>query len=86
MAGVVYHLIDNNTGEAVSASDGFAFAVPPVPDHVIHDEVLRERYGGPAIVDRVETLPDGGVNVYIDGREELTNNDAIDADQAYRRS
>jgi len=86
MAGVIYHLIDNNTGEEVFASDTFAFVDPPVPNHIIHDEVLHERYGSPAIVDRVENTPGGAVNVYIDGFEETTNSDALDTEQAYRRS
>lgn len=86
MTNIIYHLIDNNTGEEVSTSDGFAFANPPMPNHVIHDEVLHERYGAPAIVDRVENQPDGSVNVYIDGQEEMTNSDMIDTEQAYRRS
>jgi hypothetical protein len=86
MTGITYHLIDNNTGEEVFASDSFAFVVAPVPNHIIRDEVLHERYGSPAIVDRVQPQPDGSVNVYIDGVEETTNQDAIDADQAYRRS
>ena len=86
MTAIIYHLIDNNTGETVSASDTFAFVNPPMPNHIIHDEALHDRYGAPAIVDRVENLPDGSVNVYIDGLEETTNQDAVDTDQAYRRS
>ena len=88
MTTYTYHLIDNNTGEEVYASDGFAFTAPPVPEHRIHDAELRDRFGGPAIVNRVEEseLTDGTieVKVYIDGTEEQTNAD--DQDQNYRRS
>ncbi|MGN6423979.1 MAG: hypothetical protein ACTHLA_11770 [Asticcacaulis sp.] len=86
MTAIIYHLIDNNTGEEVFASEDFAFVDPPVPNHIIRDEVLHERYGSPAIVDRVENLPGGEVNVYIDGWEEVTNQDALDTDPSYRRS
>lgn len=86
MSNIVYRLIDNNTGEEVSPSDSFAFINPPVPNHIIHDDVLHEHYGAPAIVDRVENQPDGSVKVYIDGLEEMTNSDTIDTEQAYRRS
>ena len=86
MTDTVYHLIDNNTGEEVYASTDFKFLAEPTPEHRIHDEALRERYGAPAVVDRVEPQDDGSVNVYIDGVEERTNNDADDTDQAYRRS
>ncbi|MDI7774613.1 hypothetical protein [Asticcacaulis sp. EMRT-3] len=86
MAAILFHLIDNNTGEAVYASDSFRFLDVPLPNHIIHDDVLRERYGAPAIVDRVENAPDGSIHVYIDALEEQRNADAIDTDQAYRRS
>ena len=86
MADTVYHLIDNNTGEEVYASNDFKFLAEPTPEHRINDEALRERYGAPAVVDRVEQLPDGSINVYIDGVEERTNNEGDDGDQAYRRS
>ena len=85
-----YQLIDNNTGEEVFPSDGFRFLSVPNPDHRIHDPVLREHFGGPAVVDRVEESPDGPgrflVRVYIDAVEERMNDDDIDSDQAYRRS
>ncbi len=86
MADTVYHLIDNNTGEEVFASNDFKFLAEPTPEHRIHDEALRERYGAPAIVDRVEQQADGSINVYIDGVEERTSSEAEDGDQAYRRS
>ena len=86
MANTVYHLIDNNTGEEVYASNDFKFLAEPTPAHVIHDEDLRERYGAPAVIDRVEQQSDGSVNVYIDGVEERTSSDTEDADQSYRRS
>ena len=88
MANYIYRLIDNNTGEEVYASDGFTFAAPPVPEHRIHDAELRERFGGPAVVDKVEEaeLGDGTieVKVYIDGVEEQTSGE--DIDETYRRS
>ncbi len=86
MADTVYHLIDSNTGEEVYASNAFKFLAEPTPEHRIHDEDLRERYGAPAVIDRVEAQADGSVNVYINGVEERTNSDGDDSDQAYRRS
>lgn len=82
----VYHLIDQNTGEEVYPSDQFRFLDRPAPNHRIVDEVLRDRYGGPAIVNRVEDDSDGSVKVYIDGNEEILNDDLADPDQSYRRS
>jgi hypothetical protein len=82
----VYHLIDQNTGEEVYPSDQFRFLDKPVPNHRIQDEVLRDRYGGPAIVNRVEDAGDGSVKVYIDGNEEILNDNLTDPDQSYRRS
>jgi hypothetical protein len=81
-----YHLIDQNTGEEVYASETFRFLDRPLPNHRINDEVLRERYGGPAIVNRIEDQADGSVKVYIDGNEDLQNDDLVDPDQSYRRS
>ncbi|WP_443747349.1 hypothetical protein [Asticcacaulis solisilvae] len=83
-----YRLVDNNTGEEVYPSDGFAFAAPPVPEHRIHDPEIMARYGGPAIVDRVEESEgaDGTieVSVYIDAVEEVVSGDLTD--ENYRRS
>ena len=76
MADFKFHLIDNNTGEEVYASEGFSFDAVPTPDHRINDPELRDRYGGPAIVNRVEQTrsADGvEVNIYIDGNEERFN-------------
>ncbi len=87
MADFAYHLIDNNTGEEVYPSDTFDFAAIPVPEHRIHDPELMERYGGPAVVNRVEQSEGANgveVNIYIDGVEERLNGDEID--QNYRRS
>lgn len=86
MADFVYHLIDNNTGEEVYASENFDFTGIPTPEHRIHDPELMERYGGPAVVDRVEPSGTGEneVNIYIDGVEEQLNSHEID--QNYRRS
>ncbi len=85
MAQPTYHLIDNNTGEEVFASDGFTFAAPPVPDHQIHDAELMARYGGPAVVNRVEAAGEDRFNVFIDGVEERLNAGNED-DENYRRS
>jgi hypothetical protein len=86
MADLAFHLIDNNTGEEVYASDALTFDAAPVPEHRIHDPELMERYGGPAVVDRVEPAEgaDGEINIYIDGVEERLNGQEID--QNYRRS
>lgn len=81
-----YHLIDQNTGEEIYPSDQFRFLDRPAPNHRIFDEVLRDRYGGPAIVNHVEDDSDGSVKVYIDGNEEILNDDLTDPDQSYRRS
>ena len=83
-----YRLIDNNTGEEVYASDGFQFSAPPTPEHQIHDAELMTRYGGPAVVDRVDEKESGDtveVTVYIDGVEERVNAGNED-DENYRRS
>ena len=88
MSRFTYRLIDNNTGEDVYPSDGFTFAAPPTPEHRIHDPEIIARYGGPAIVDRVEEseAADGTVEVavYIDAVEEIVNGDL--QDENYRRS
>ena len=85
-----FHLIDKNTGEEIYASPDFRFLDVPVVNHQINDEALRERYGGPAVVDRVEyAQPKGDVvdiNVYLDGLSEQLNDDNVDPDQGYRRS
>ncbi len=89
MSDIQYRLIDNNTGEEVEVSDGFRFDAVPVPEHRIHDAEVRARYGGPAVVDRVEEVkgPDGAAlfDVYIDGVEEELNADT-ENDENYRRS
>ena len=89
MSDVKYRLIDNNTGEEVSPSDGFTFYAAPTPEHRIHDPEVLARYGGPAVVDRVEEVkgPDGQpqFDVYIDGVEEQVNADT-ENDENYRRS
>ncbi len=85
MAATTYHLIDNNTGEEVYASDAFAFTAMPTPEHRIHDADVMSRYGGPAVVDRVEPLSASEFNVYIDGVEERLNAGNED-DENYRRS
>jgi len=89
MSDVKYRLIDNNTGEEVSPSDGFTFYAVPTPEHRIHDPEVLARYGGPAVVDRVEEVkgPDGQpqFDVYIDGVEEQVNADT-ENDENYRRS
>lgn len=87
MADFTYHLIDNNTGEEVYASEAFDFEAVPTPEHRIHDPELMERYGGPAVVNRVEQSRSAEgveVKIYIDGVEERLNGQEID--QNYRRS
>lgn len=81
---LTYRFFDNNTGEEIYPSDGFTFAAPPVPDHRIHDLELMARYGGPAVVNRVDSK-DGAVLVYVDGDEERVNAGNED-DENYRRS
>jgi len=77
-----YRLIDNNTGEEISPSDGFSFIAPPTPEHRIHDPDVMARFGGPAIVDRVDEseAADGTVtvSVYIDAVEELVSGELQD--------
>jgi hypothetical protein len=85
----IYRLFDNNTGEEVFASANFKFADPPLPNHRIHDEDLVERYGAPALVDRVEagSVSDDNrleIKVFIDADEERLNGQDIDT--SYRRS
>ena len=84
-----YRLIDNNTGEEVYPSDDFRFAAAPTPEHRIHDPEIMARYGGPAIVDRVDEVKDADgqpqFDVYIDGVEEQVNADT-ENDENYRRS
>ncbi len=90
MTQYAYHLIDKNTGEEIYASHDFRFLDMPAVNHRINDEVLRERYGGPAVVDHVEQgQPKNDVidvKVYVDGVSEQLNNDNVDPDQSYRRS
>ena len=84
-----YRLIDKNTGEEVYPSDGFQFSGVPTPEHRIHDAEILVRYGGPAVVDRVEEVKasDGQpqFDVYIDGVGEQVNADT-ENDENYRRS
>ncbi len=84
-----YRLIDTNTGEEVSTSDDFRFYALPTPEHRIHDAEILARYGGPAVVDRVEEVKgaDGqpSFDIYIDGVEEQVNADT-ENDENYRRS
>jgi hypothetical protein len=88
MTRYTYRLVDNNTGEKIYPSDGFTFAAPPVPEHRIHDPEVMARFGGPAVVDRVEEseAADGviEVTVYIDGVEEIVTGEL--QDENYRRS
>ncbi len=86
MAETIYHIFDNNTGEEIYLSNDFRFQSTPQPEHRINDENMRDRFGGPAIVNRVETAPDGSIHVYVDGSEERLNADNQDSDQSYRRS
>ncbi|ESQ83718.1 hypothetical protein AEAC466_11975 [Asticcacaulis sp. AC466] len=86
MADITYHIFDNNTGEEIYLSNDFRFLDTPQPEHHINDENMRDRFGGPAIVNRVETAADGSINLYVDGTEERVNSDNQEGDQAYRRS
>ncbi len=85
MAQTIYHLIDSNTGDEVYPSEGFGFTAMPTPEHRIHDADVMARYGGPAVVNRVEPLSASEFNVYIDGVEERLNAGNED-DENYRRS
>ena len=86
MTAITYHIFDNNTGEEIYVSNDFRFQATPQPEHRINDENMRDRFGGPAVVNRVETAADGSINLYVDGSEERLNADNQDGDQAYRRS
>jgi hypothetical protein len=86
MAATGYQIFDNNTGEEIYLSNDFRFQATPQPEHRINDENMRDRFGGPAVVNRVETASDGSINLYVDGSEERLNVDGQDTDQAYRRS
>lgn len=79
MANIRFRLIDNNTGEEVSASDDFAFATVPAVQHHINDPELIERYGGPAVVQKVVETG-GGYDIYIDGTEQHLNTGDADGD------
>ncbi|MGZ3305193.1 MAG: hypothetical protein ACXU8U_04970 [Asticcacaulis sp.] len=87
MTAPIYRLIDSNTGEEVTASEGFSFYAIPTPEHRIHDAALMARYGGPAVVDRVEEVkaPDGTpqFDIYIDGGQEQMNAN-VENDENYR--
>ncbi len=84
-----YRLIDLNTGEEVSASDDFRLYALPAPEHRFHDAEILARYGGPAVVDRVDQGKDASgaprFDIYIDGVEERVNADS-ENDENYRRS
>ncbi|UDF02280.1 hypothetical protein [Asticcacaulis sp. AND118] len=89
MPGLAYRFFDNNTGEEVFASDDFDFADMPTVNHRIKDPDLMSRYGGPAIINRIEQSEvnkAGAVEyrIFIDGSEERLNSQ--DMDQNYRRS
>jgi hypothetical protein len=89
MSNLNYRLIDTNTGEEVFASNDFRFDTVPPPEHRIHDADILARYGGPAVVDRVEEIKaaDGQpqYDIYIDGVGEQVNADT-ENDENYRRS
>jgi len=89
MNNIKYRLIDTNTGEIVVPSDDFNFYALPTPDHRIHDPEILARYGGPAVIDRVEEVKDADgepmFDIYIDGVEEQVNADT-ENDENYRRS
>ena len=79
MTRIAFRLIDNNTGEAVSASDGFGFAALPDTGHPLNDPELIEYYGGPAVVQKVVETADG-YDIYIDGSEQHLNTGDADGD------
>ncbi len=82
MTRYTYRLIDNNTGDEIDPSDGFTFTAPPTPEHRIRDPEVMARFGGPAVVDRVEEAEAAGgtveVKVYIDAVEELVSGELQD--------
>ena len=84
-----YRLIDLNTGEEVSPSGNFRLYALPTPEHRIHDAEILARYGGPAVVDRIDEVKDPSgaprFDIYIDGVEEQVNADT-ENDENYRRS
>jgi len=84
-----YRLIDLNTGEEISPSDAFRLYALPTPEHRIHDAEILARYGGPAVVDRIDEVKDAAgtprFDIYIDGVEERVNADT-ENDENYRRS
>jgi len=75
MPAQAYRFFDNNTGEEIYASDGFTFAATPSVDHAIRDPELVSRFGGPAIINRIETKG-ADVLIYVDGSEERLNSEA----------
>jgi hypothetical protein len=89
MNNIKFRLIDNNTGEEISPSNDFDFYAVPTPEHRIHDPEILARYGGPAVIDRVEEVKTANgqpmFDVYIDGVEEQVNADT-ENDENYRRS
>lgn len=83
-----HRFFDKNTGEEIYASDDFRFTAVPAINHRISDSEFRDRYGGPAVVNRVETgqTDENEVEllVYVDGAEEILNTQ--DQEDSYRRS
>lgn len=57
MAHYQHRFFDQNTGEEVFASDDFSFASMPEINHILRDPELVERFGGPAIIHRIEEEP-----------------------------
>jgi hypothetical protein len=74
MSTIKHRFFDINTGDELYASDDFAFASMPEINHRLHDPDLVDRFGGPAIIHRIEELPIKDINadeiellVYLDG-------------------
>ena len=72
MLSTPFRLIDNNTGETLTASSAFQFLATPQAGHVIQDPDLAAHFGGRAIVQRVEILKDETC-VYVDSSGEVFN-------------
>ncbi|MDC7674906.1 hypothetical protein [Asticcacaulis machinosus] len=83
-----HRFFDKNTGEEIYASDDFRFTAIPAINHRISDPEFRDRYGGPAVVNRIEigdsNADDVELFVYVDGAEEILNTG--DQEDSYRRS
>ncbi|MFT3997899.1 MAG: hypothetical protein QM667_10880 [Asticcacaulis sp.] len=78
MAHPNYRFFDSNTGEEIYASDDFAFAGAPRVDHAIRDPELVARFGGPAVINRID-MQDNEVLIYVDGSEERLNSESSPA-------